>query len=117
MADTSLSIRRGNGKLTVALSASTYQIRRSKLPTQVTLFATATDPDGRALDGAAVTFTLSMPGIPTVSIDTKTDSNGKASFKTTVPKGADPGQGSATVLITSDEFGSTQDYTVITIVK
>ena len=83
----------------------------------MTLTATVTDPDGKAIAGADVTFTLSMPGIATVSVDTKTDANGKATFKTTVPKGADVGQGSATVLVSTDEFGSTQDFTVITIVK
>ena len=76
-----------------------------------------TDPDGKALAGADVTFTLSMPGIPTVTIDGKTNANGKASFRTTVPKGADVGQGSATVLVSSKEFGSTEDYTVISIVR
>ena len=45
----------------------------------------------------------------------QTDEQGRATFTTTVPKGADPGQGSATVLLSSEEFGSTQDYTVITI--
>ena len=116
-AETSLAVRRGTGKLMVALTASAYQIKRSKLPEPVTLSANATDPDGRPLAGAAYTFTLSIPGIPTVSIDGVTDANGQATFKTTIPKGADLGQGSATVLITSDAFGSTQDYTVITIVK
>ena len=116
-AETTLTVRRGTGKLLVALSASAYQIKRSRLPETVTLFATATDPDGRALAGADYTFTLSIPGIPTVSIDGKTDANGKASFKTTIPKGATLGQGSATVLITSAAFGQTSDNTVITIVK
>ena len=32
----------------------------------------------------------------------KTDANGKATYKTTVPKGADLGQGSATVLVSTD---------------
>jgi protocatechuate 3,4-dioxygenase beta subunit len=81
----------------------------------VTLTGTVTDPDGHALAGANVTFTLSMPGIPTVSIDTTTGSDGTATFKTTVPKGADVGQGSATVLVTTQAYGSAQDYTVITI--
>ena len=112
-----LTVRRGSGKLTVTLSASSYQIKRSKLPEPVTLYATATDPDGRALAGASVTFTLSMPGIPTVTVDTKTSATGKASFKTTIPKGADVGQGSATVLVSADGLGSTEDFTVITIVK
>ncbi len=116
-ATSTLTVRRGTGKLTVSLTASTYQIKRSSLPQSVTLFATVTDPNGQALAGAAVTFTLSMPGIPTISIDGTTASNGKASFKTSVPKGAAIGQGSATVLVTTTDFGSTEDYTVISIVK
>lgn len=115
--ETKLSYRRGSGKLTVTLSASSYEIKRSRLPESVTLYATATDPDGRALAGADVTFTLSMPGIPTVTIDTKTSATGRASFKTEIPKGADIGQGSAAVRISADGLGSTQDFTVISIVR
>ena len=117
VAEATLTVKRGSGKLAVSLSASTYQIKRGSLPAPVTLFATVTDPDGQALAGATLTFTLSMPGIPTVSIDATTDAQGKASFQTSVPKGADLGQGSATVLVSSTDFGSTQDYTVISIVK
>jgi hypothetical protein len=115
--EATLSVRRGSGKLTASLSASTYQVKRSQLPEPVTLSATVTDPDGRPLANAPITFTLSMPGIPTVTRDTTTNSSGKASFATTIPKGADIGQGSATILVSSGDFGSTQDYTVISIVK
>ena len=115
--DISFTVKRGGGKLTAVLSASTYQIKRSKLPVPVTLFATVTDPDGQPLATTAVTFTLSMPGIPTITIDQQTDASGKASFKTSIPKGASLGQGSATVLVSSTAFGSTQDFTVISIVK
>lgn len=115
--DTSLTVRRGSGKLAVNLTASDYQFRRSDLPSSVTLTATVTDPDGLALAGADVTFTLSMPGIPTVTIDGKTGANGRATFQTTIPKGATLGQGSATVLVTSDDYGSTEDYTVIRITR
>ncbi len=115
--ETTLTVRRGSGKLAVNLTSSAYQFRRSALPQSVTLTATVTDPDGRALAGADVTFTLSMPGIPTVTIDGKTGANGRATFQTTIPKGATLGQGSATVLVTSDEYGSTEDYTVIRIVR
>jgi hypothetical protein len=116
-ASASVSVKRGTGKLAVALTASSYSIKRSKLPEPVTLKATVTDPDGHALAGADVTFTLSIPGIPTVSIDGTTGSDGTATFKTTVPKGASVGQGSATVLVTTKDFGSAQDYTVVTITK
>ncbi len=114
---TSLTVRRGSGKLTVSLSASAYQVSRKALPEGIKLTATATDPDGNPLKGADVTFTLSIPGIPTVTQDAKTGSNGRAEWQTTIPKGATLGQGSATVLVSSDAFGSTQDYTVITVVK
>jgi hypothetical protein len=116
-AQAALTVKRGSGKLTASLSASDYRIKRSQLPEAITLSATVTDPDGQALANADITFTLSIPGIPTVTVDGKTNQNGKASFKTTIPKGADPGQGSATVLVTSDQYGSTQDFTVITITK
>ena len=115
--ETSLKVKRGSGKLTAKLTASVYQIKRSRLPEPVTLSAIVTDPDGKPLGGAEVTFTLSMPGIPTVTVDGKTTANGRALFTTTIPKGADIGQGSATVLVTSKELGSTEDYTVISIVK
>jgi Glucodextranase, domain B len=115
--ETQLTVRRGSGKLSVDLTASSYQFHRSDLPQSVSLTATVADPDGRALAGVDVTFTLSMPGIPTVTIDGKTGANGRATFKTTIPKGATLGQGSATVLVTSDDYGSTEDYTVIRIVR
>jgi Glucodextranase, domain B len=115
--ETQLTVRRGSGKLTVDLTASSYQFRRKDLPESVTLTATVTDPDGQALSGADVTFTLSMPGIPTVTIDGRTGANGRATFRTTIPKGATLGQGSAAVLVTSTDYGSTEDYTVISIVK
>jgi len=111
------NVKRGNGKLTVDLRANDYSIKRSQLPESVTLFATVVDPDGRPLAGVNLTFTLSMPGIPTVTTDATTDPQGKASFQTTVPKGADIGQGSAAVLVSTDQFGSAQDSTVITITK
>lgn len=110
-----LTVRRGNGKLTATLGASAYRISSARLPQDLTLRATVSDPDGNALAGAAITFTLSIPGIPTVTGDEQTDADGRASFTTSIPAGADPGQGSATVLVSSDAFGSTQDYTVITI--
>ncbi len=112
-----LNVKRGAGKLTVALSASDYSIKQSQLPQSVTLDAAVTDPDGLPLAGAAVTFTLSIPGIQTVTNDGTTNAQGKASFKTTIPKGATVGQGNAAVLVSTDKYGSTEDFTVISIVK
>ena len=69
--------------------------------------------------GASEPRRMASPPVALIgwSIDTTTSTSGKATFKTTVPKGADVCQGSATVLISTDDFGSTQDFTVITITK
>lgn len=115
--ETSLTVRRGSGKLTASLTASDYRIDRSKLPQSVTLSVTVLDPDGLAVADADVTFTLSIPGIETVAMDATTDASGKATFKTTIPTGAEVGQGNATALVTTADFGSTQDFTVITVTK
>jgi hypothetical protein len=112
-----ISVRRGNGKLSASLAASVYQIKRGQLPEPVRLTVTVNDPDGKALAGATVTFTLSMPGIPTVTKEATTSAKGTASFETTIPKGATTGEGIATVLVTTTEFGTTQDRTVVTITK
>jgi hypothetical protein len=112
-----LTVRRGNGKLTVSLEATDYTISRRTLPQSIKLTATVTDPDGRPLAGADVTFTLSIPGIRTVTFEAKTNDNGRASYETTIPRSADRGQGSATVLISSDEFGSAQDVLAITVAR
>lgn len=110
-----LTVRRGSGKLTAVLGSSAYRLSVAKLPQDIILTAAASDPDGNPLVGADITFTLSIPGIPTVTKDMQTDEQGRTSFTTSVPVGADPGQGSATILLSSEEFGSAQDYTVITI--
>lgn len=113
-----MTVRRGTGKLTASVSASDYRISRKSLPQGVRLVCSVTDPDGNALAGADVTFTLSIPGISTITSDGKTNSNGRVAFETTIPrKGVDTGQGNATCLVTTDDFGSTQDFTVVTITK
>jgi hypothetical protein len=108
-------IDRGDGALRASLSASAYRIKRSNLPAEIRLTATVDDPDGRPLPGAEVTFTLSMPGIPTVTGEGTTDEDGRATFVTTVPAGADKGGGSAAVLVRAGELGQTSDQTVVAI--
>jgi hypothetical protein len=112
-----LTVRRGTGKLTASVSASDYRISRRDLPQTIRLVAEVDDPDGTALEGARITFTLSIPGIPTITGEATTNGNGRAAFETAIPKGADRGTGSAAILVKTDEFGSTSDNTVITITK
>ena len=92
-----MTIRRGAGKLTASIAASDYRITRKALPQGVRLVCTVTDPDGEPLQGAAVTFTLSIPGIATITSDGKTNGNGRVAFKTTIPRRARHRPGHATV--------------------
>jgi hypothetical protein len=111
-----VTVRRGTGALTARVSASFYQVKLSKLPEPVRLVVTVTDPDGRALQGANVTFTVAVPGVPAITSSTmQTSSRGTATFTTSLPKGAVRGQVSVTAIVQTRNFGETTDRTVITI--
>ena len=112
-----LSVQRGSGELTAVLSASTYRIRISRLPDPITLRVLVTDPDGRPLEGARVTFSLTIPGIAPLTFDAETGGDGRAAFRTIVPKGASPGTGPASVLVRTSAFGKVTDRTVITVLR
>lgn len=112
-----LTIRRGSGKLAVTLASTVYQVKRSSLPEPIRLTATVTDPDGKTLAGASVTFTLSLPGIATITREGRTNGDGRAVFETTIPKAATRGQGLAAVLVKTSDHGSVDGRTVITITK
>ncbi len=113
-----VTVRHGTGKLTAKLSASFYQVRLSKLPEPVTLRVTITDPDGRALPGANVTFTIAVPGVPAITSSVlSTGADGRVSFTTTIPKGATDGQVSLTAIIQTPAFGDTTARSAITITK
>lgn len=112
-----IGVTRGSGVLTVALHASGYRFKASKLPHALTLTADVTDPDGKPLEGAAVTFTLSVPGIPVITQDAVTDGTGTAVFQTTIPQGATLGTGPATAFVTSDKFGTTSSRIVVSIIN
>jgi hypothetical protein len=115
-ATTVVSILRGSGQLTAVLTASTFRVSIAQLPVEVELSAVVTDPDGRPLEGAAVTFTLSIPGIQVVTSDSTTGGDGRAVFRTTIAPGATEGSGLGTILVTTTDFGTTSDRTVINIV-
>lgn len=113
----SLSVRRGAGKLTVALSSSAYQVSAAKLPRSVELRAVVTDPNGRPMAGETVSFTLSIPGVPALTGEDTTDASGVATFKSTIPKGATKGSGLATAFVSTADHGDASGRTSITIVK
>lgn len=115
-ATTVVSVLRGSGQLTAVLTASTFRVSIAELPIEVELSALVTDPDGRPLEGAAVTFTLSIPGIQVVTSDATTAGDGRAVFRTTIPPGATEGAGLGTILVTTTDFGTTSGRTVIGII-
>lgn len=113
-----LTVKHGTGKLSAKLSASFYQVKVSSLPESVKLTVTVTDPDGQALPGANVTFTLAVPGVPAITSSVlSTGADGKASFTTTIPKGATQGQVSLTAIVQTPAFGDTTTRSAITITK
>jgi hypothetical protein len=115
---TEILVRKGSGRLTAALSGSQYRFKASKLPRQVTFSVAVTDPDGRRLSGAMALFTVSVPGLEAiVSREIRTNRQGVATFTTTIPSGATPGSGLATVLVTTDNDGRVTDRQALTILE
>ncbi|MBF8289052.1 MAG: hypothetical protein HW391_20 [Chloroflexi bacterium] len=112
-----ISVTRGSGTLTSTLTASAYQISVASMPVSLQLTVLVTDPDGTPLEAAAVTFTLTVPGIQPISKEATTAGDGRASFTTTLPSGVTAGAGLATVLVSTTDFGSTSAQKTITIVQ
>ena len=112
-----LSVNRGAGKLRAEITASRYQFVRKRLPDDVTLTVVVTDPDGHPLDGATVTFTLTPPGVAPITRTLTTDGEGRARWRTSIPKGASVGRGIAAALVHTKDFGNTTTQTFITINK
>jgi Glucodextranase, domain B len=112
-----LTVTRGSGQLRATLSASAYSISQARLPQNIKLTVNVDDPDGKPLEGARITFTLTIPGVRPVTSSAQTDANGRATFETVIPAGADRGAGGAAVLVETSEFGRTTDETPITIKK
>ncbi len=112
---TVINILRGSGKLAARLTASQYRFAVGRLPTNVTLAVHVTDPDGRPVEAASVTFTLTIPGVGPITQALTTDATGAATWKTTIPIGATAGQGNAAVLVDAGTLGTTTAQTVLTI--
>lgn len=108
---------RGSGELTATLTASAYRISAASMPVSLQLNVLVTDPDGAPLEGATVTFSLTVPGIPPIAKEATTAGDGRATFTTTLPTGVTPGAGLATVLVATTDFGTTSAQRTITITR
>jgi hypothetical protein len=114
----SILVNRGSGELTAALSATAYNVKVSNLPTRIVFTVLVGDPDGRPLEGATVTFTLAVPSVSALaSRPLETGGDGGATWSVTIPAGATTGQGQATVIVQTADFGDITNRTVVTIVK
>ena len=117
VADVSLTVLGGSGKLSAVLTSSSYRVSIGTLPRSIQLSVLVTDPDGNPLAGASVTFTVTVPGLQPISKDAVTASDGRSTFTTTLPTGVTVGAGLATVLVATDHYGSTSAQKTITTVK
>lgn len=80
-----IDVTRGRTSATASLQVSVTSLKLSALPRAVTVTVTVKDSQSKAISGAAVSFGLSLPGLPTTTFETTT-ARGLASWKTTVPK-------------------------------
>jgi hypothetical protein len=114
-----LTVVKGSARMTASLSGSAYRFRASKLPKRLSLTVSVLGSDGKPLAGATALFTVSVPGLQAiVSSEITTKADGTASFSTMIPKGATPGTGLATVLVSATgEPGTATDRQVLTIIQ
>ena len=113
-----LSVTKGSGVLTAVLSASFHRVRIGRLPKKVGFEVVVTNPDGKPLEGAAVTFSFAVPGIPVIaSRALESAADGRVAWSATIPKGSATGQAWAVVYVKTADFGETTDRTVIDIAK
>jgi hypothetical protein len=112
-----VTVRRGSGKLGIAVSSSAYQVSAARLPRGISLRALVTDPNGAPVVGQSVTFTLTIPGVPALTGEDVTDASGQATFRATIPAGATPGSGLGTAFVTTAQYGDASGRVSITIVK
>jgi hypothetical protein len=111
-----ITVRKGSGELRVSLTGTQYRFSAKKLPQRVSFTVAVTGPDGRRASGATTLFTVTVPGLEAiVSSEILTNSSGTATFTTRIPKGALPGSGLASVLVTTGAFGPATDRQVLTV--
>jgi hypothetical protein len=115
--ETTFKLIQGSSKMGVRLTASSYRISVSKHPASLQLVVLVTDPSGSPLRGAQAFFTLQIPGLGPISNSLVTGADGRAVFTTPLVGTLTTGGGLATVLVTSDLYGSSTDRVNLTFVK
>ena len=108
----SVVIIRGDGRLAANLVLSRDKVRLKSLPKTMNADVTVMDANGRPVEGATVSFSISPPGWQlTSNYSTTSGSDGKASWShIALPRaGAVAGDGFVTVQVTTADGSSTTD--------
>ena len=103
---TTLNVIGGNGSASASVSLTKTSFKLSALPSAIGATVRVLGPNGKAISGAAVVFTIQIPGIGPVQSPEILTVAGSASFKTQVPTGATAGAGLVTVIVTTDSYGT-----------
>jgi hypothetical protein len=104
-----MTITRGAGVASVQLTLTRTQFRVNALPAAFDVNLKVVDANGRPVDGAAVTFSLSPPGVPT-STYFATTADGHARWpEATLPDGVQAGDGFVTARVTLQSGPTLQD--------
>ncbi len=103
-----VGITKGSGALAAHLTATPYKLSAAT-GGNLSATVTVTDPNGQPLPGAAVQFTITVPGLaPIQPAEIMTDATGTATFSTQVPPGGTSGQtGLVVALVTTTQYGQT----------
>ena len=115
-AEKTLKVERGEGELTATVEGAPSEFRVADLPDTLEVEVTVTDPDERPLADAAVTFTVTVPGIPVITSEGATGADGRAVFRTTVPAGAMEGTGLAAAFVRTEAYGDVRAWADLTVV-
>lgn len=95
-----VSLERREGAPTVELTLSRTSLTLAGLPTSISLRADVLEAGGAPVDGAEVTFSLSPPGVPTLTYNATTVAGVARWPSVRISDAATAGDGLATVLVT-----------------
>jgi hypothetical protein len=80
-------VQRKDGRPVIKLSAP-KRVPRSELPRQIRVVVDVTDVDGKAIEGATVSYNLGGPGRESVDFDDETGATGRSTWEVQLVAGA-----------------------------
>lgn len=98
-----ITVQAKSGKPVIELDVPA--VKRNELPKRIRVAATVRDADGKAIEGAEVSFSMSSLELETKTSQASTDVDGRATWEVVVPAGAGDAAPmvSADVIATNDE--------------